>query len=298
MIPGLKQSRASSNPNPILKDTNMLTPIYTPLEFLVYQPLFFLILAVSVTGFSILSIEFGVFMAKLVWKFLSVFAAIPVCIRYIFLGVEDVITMDGHALETKDADIIKRITSSRRAVDPDSGRYTARLRPRSKVVCKMQELLGGRGGIVGRLFHGRWDYDLANSRNDPMTNATLTLLKEQVKILGVGYVNNYSGDVKRSVPYFVVQNRNGDQDTIYPELLGLLSAHACLRERDASLVFGLRARASLWCKNNLPTWLRAQAMAPAISRAYAVSDAEARAMRAITRVDGMKTPFTHPVSAG
>lgn len=128
-----------------------------------------------------------------------------------------------------------------------AGGFTpARLRRRSRWVTALQEYLGGRPGVVGRLVRGRWVPDLPAPSRAASANAILALLDGEAKLLGGGVLR--SGDPSINEPFLVVQMEHG-REIVCPNLMGFLCRNTFGRERDAVLLATLRSRAVEWCKD-------------------------------------------------
>ncbi|AZT88665.1 hypothetical protein PmAV1_gp1 [Periconia macrospinosa ambiguivirus 1] len=124
------------------------------------------------------------------------------------------------------------------------GLTPTRCRRRSRWVRSLQEYLGTRPGVIGRLIRGRWVPDLPDSRRAVTANAVLALLEGDTKVLGGGLVP--SSDPTVNEPFLIVQRDSG-REVIVPNLLGRLCRGTFGRERDASLLAQLRSRAVEWC---------------------------------------------------
>lgn len=124
--------------------------------------------------------------------------------------------------------------------------YLSRRRKRARWVNALQDYLGGRPGIVGRLIRRRWEPDLPSDRRSRETNALLGILDVDVKLCGGGAIPT-KGDARNGI--FVVLETPYGRQVVLLSLFGRLSRFAALRCRDSSLWGGLRSRALEWCKS-------------------------------------------------
>lgn len=146
---------------------------------------------------------------------------------------------------------------------------TGRLRRRARWVRAAEELLGGKRGVVGRMFKGRWLPDLPSDRNVGAHNYLLATIQGGAKVLGGGLVKNEGTSDPGCGLYFVVELEDGSTETLFPSLLGHLRQYALFRERTLDLALGLRSRGTEWCKSSgfLP-WVSDVAVASAVSQTF------------------------------
>jgi len=159
---------------------------------------------------------------------------------------------------------------------PVTAHLCARPRPRAVWVKRLETVLGAApGGTVGELIRGRWTPDLPSEGFSPGLNLLLAHRPSGVKILGGGSVCGKKGDDDTRCPYFVVECRDGNVSTVFPDLLSCLSSYAFLRAREATLVLALRSRAIEWCKKQgMDSPCTATAVETAVAWAWEVTPRE------------------------
>jgi len=159
----------------------------------------------------------------------------------------------------------------------------SRLRGRSVWVCRLEELLGGRRGVVADLLARRWVPDLPSRERSPVANALIGNLESGAKLLGGGAIQNGGGETRTEV-WYEVELPEGERVVVFPDLLASLQSYSIFRSRDAALLAALRARAREWCKLRLPTWVWPLAMPGAIALATARSASELSGMEVLSAV--------------
>jgi len=168
------------------------------------------------------------------------------------------------------------------------GLTPARLRARARWACRLQEYLGGRPGVIGRLVKGRWEPDLPSPGRPLAVNALLATLGGGAKLLGGGVLP--SSDVGVHEPFVVVQTERG-REVLVPSLYGRLTRYACFRPRDLDLLLGLKSRAQEWFREaRLPECLAAVVLMPSVARAFAVSGPEASALDVLAEAGFVTSP--------
>ncbi|UOK20178.1 hypothetical protein [Diplodia seriata ambiguivirus 1] len=169
------------------------------------------------------------------------------------------------------------------------GLQTARLRRRARWVRSLEQYLGSRPGVVGRLVRGRWTPDLPSSDLSPCTSGLLNLLDCEVKLLGGGVVPSTNPAINE--PFLVVQTAEG-REVIAPNLLGRLTRGTLGRERTDVLMAQLRSRAVEWCKSqDVVEWAQPLLVPPAVARAMVPTAPEVAALSAM-RAAGAPVPTT------
>jgi len=159
----------------------------------------------------------------------------------------------------------------------------ARLRGRSVWVCRLEELLGGRRGVVADLLARRWVPDLPSQKRSPAANALIGNLEGGAKLLGGGAIQFGGGEARTEV-WYEVELPEGERVVVFPDLLASLQSYSVFRPRDAALLAALRARAREWCKLRLPTWAWPLAMPGAVALATARSSSELSGMEVLNAV--------------
>lgn len=130
----------------------------------------------------------------------------------------------------------------------------ARLRRRSKWVCRLADTLGDRRSGVGKLLGGRWKPDLPSQERAAAVNVIAALVDDGVKFLGGGIVTTQE-DEPANVVYLHVELKDGTCHTIFPALVGELSCFAGFRPRNSATLMALRHRALEWCKRSSIRWI-------------------------------------------
>lgn len=168
-----------------------------------------------------------------------------------------------------------------------------RLRPRARWVRALEAVLGGPTGSVGRLVRGRWVPDLPSSRRSPVANGLITSLSGGARLLGGGVVQHpEAGRPNASQVWYLLELPDGEQVVCFPELLARLQAYSVFRDRDASLLSALTARARDWCKLELPAWAWAHALASSVALAFDASVQEDQAGRLIAKCTSPGNPLS------
>lgn len=152
---------------------------------------------------------------------------------------------------------------------------TGRPRRRARWVRALQDELGGKFGVVGRLMRGRWVPDLPSVDRSDVQNYLLSSVENGARILGGGFEEVAEGDGRDGV-YFVVETSES-RELVFPALLGSLRQYALFRKRDSSLLLGLRSRASEWCKaRGFRPWVVDMAVCSAVTMSMSPSAQEVR----------------------
>jgi len=126
-----------------------------------------------------------------------------------------------------------------------------------------------------------------------MANAILGNLKGGVKLLGGGVVDNVAAATPGSV-YYHLELPEGESVLVFPDLLSRLQSYSVFRQKDASLVIALRAKALEWCRAEIPAfaWVWPLAIPSAVALALRESESEATA-RALIEAENITL---HPES--
>lgn len=132
---------------------------------------------------------------------------------------------------------------------------STRLRSRARWVRVLETMLGGRRGVVADVVKGRWSPDLASTDRSPAANALLSNLEGGAKLLGGGVVQVGAGAQRTTQTWYSLELLSGPEVVVFPDLLARLQSYSAFRPRDASLVTVLRARATEWCKQEVPPWV-------------------------------------------
>lgn len=174
-----------------------------------------------------------------------------------------------------------------------AGLVPVRLRSRALWVRRLEKLLGGGRGCVGRFLAGRWTPDLPSPDAPLDRNFLLWWIRGGARILGGGSVPGREEEAFRDdgrpwyrdgrrvrLPgprqvFYHVELRDGSVATVFPELLAKLCAYAFCREREPSLVSALRLRALEWCKEQgFSSVLTMVALAGSLRLAFDLSEEE------------------------
>lgn len=165
------------------------------------------------------------------------------------------------------------------------GLTPSRLRRRARWVRVLQQTLGGRPGIVGRLASGRWTPDLPSRYLPDSVNAFLALYDGEAKLLGGGVLPNSMGE--HHEPFVVVETRTGRR-VIAIGLLTQLNLYACFRPRTEELLAGLRSRALQWFKERaVPSYSAALVLPDAVELAFSETTVERLSRE---RLDAQRAP--------
>jgi len=168
---------------------------------------------------------------------------------------------------------------------------TGRLRRRARWVCALQEEFGGRVGVVSAVLGRRWVPDLPTRRLSDVANYVLASVQNGASVLGGGHEKISDGDERDGV-YFIVETAES-QELVFPALLGSLRQYALFRERNSSLVFGLRSRASEWCRaRGLRPWVADLAACSAVSLACMPSTHEVSSRPLVESAIRASTPLS------
>jgi len=137
------------------------------------------------------------------------------------------------------------------------GLTTSRLRRRARWVRHVEQYLGGRPGVVGKLMKGRWTPDLPDHGRTPSANVILGMIDADVKLLGAGALptNLSAGDkpgkkIGPALKVFFVVEFVGCRRIVVPDLYSSLASYACFRPRNEDLLGGLRSRTREWLREN------------------------------------------------
>jgi len=165
-----------------------------------------------------------------------------------------------------------------------SGVAGTRLRRRARWVRALQEELGGRFGVVREVLRGRWEPDLPEEHGSDVLRYVAASVENGVKILGGGFVRVGPGDEDETVEhrrlreekgFYLLVSTEGADDVVFPHLLGFLRQHSLFRQRDTSLLLGLRSRAIDWCRaRGFDSWVSDVAVASAVPLALEPSTHE------------------------
>lgn len=169
-----------------------------------------------------------------------------------------------------------------------------RLRPRGRATRMLQDALEGPVGAAGKFFRGRWTPDLPLHRRSPVFNGLLAASGSEMKLLGCGAVRSTGATPKDHV-YVVVESSEGVRELIIPALTSRLAQYSFLRESNAELLRGLRARAVDWFKQEeLPLWIGDLVLPTAVARACMTSSTDrlARSMLANAGKEALLSPST------
>ncbi|AZT88671.1 hypothetical protein VlAV1_gp1 [Verticillium longisporum ambiguivirus 1] len=166
---------------------------------------------------------------------------------------------------------------------PMTAHLCARPRRRARWVRALESTLGVvPSGTVGRLVRGRWTPDLPSVNYPPGVNLVLDRVPDGARILGGGSVAGRRKDEDVTVPYILLELSDGSVETLFPELVSVLSSYAFLRKREATLVLALRSRALDWCKSTGLSGPEAEvAVSFATKLAWVVPDRELAARETI-----------------
>jgi len=153
-----------------------------------------------------------------------------------------------------------------------------RLRPRSRVVARLQRSLGGMKGVVGALVHGRLEAfkaDLPAGDRSPTMNAVLATVGKGKKVLGVG---TFPAEHASDGDYIILEDEGGSRTLVIPSLHSRLVSYAAFRQRNEDLVLGLKSRAWTWFKEtDCPSWVPLLALSSSVALAFAPSEEELKA---------------------
>lgn len=185
-----------------------------------------------------------------------------------------------------------------------SGVAGTRLRRRARWVRALQEELGGRWGVVGEVLRGRWEPDLPEQHGSDVLRYVAASVENGVRILGggfarVGLERAEEGESEDSLRerrsraaekgFYLLVSFEGCDDVVFPHLVGHLRQHSLFRQRDSSLLLGLRSRAVDWCRaRGFDSWVSDVAVASAVTLAFERSTHEELA---IPRVEAAMEAF-------
>lgn len=179
------------------------------------------------------------------------------------------------------------VRSCGRYVPITSAVSVQRLRQRARWVRALEQLLGGRAGVVATFVRGRWTPDLPSDARSDVLNYALGGIENGARCLGGGITTIWDGNTPARHIYLVL-DVGGSVQLVYPELLGLLRQYSLFRERDGALLSALRSRAIQWCKGrSFRAWVADMAVAGAVCLAMVPSTHERSAIAHVHRAAGL-----------